>query len=267
MSDQTIIDIKHDTNIYLLGFLWADGYVSDDNISLEIIKNDMDDIKYLFKEIKHSYYERVRTKNGKPFGNRQARIRISHKDSVKFLIDHNYKLKSTIDPYKILSLIPENKQYIWWLGYFDGDGGFYCKSSSHSFTLWGGYNQDYSSVCNLFKKLNVKYTIKKYKRKCGNSSCVTIRKQEDIKKLGNYIYTNNRIGLKRKYNKYLECIASPKPLFFPRKSNVEGIHFSTWTGKWICRLTINKKRKVIGSFGTLDEAIQKLNECKSEVIQ
>jgi len=32
MSDQTIIDIKFDTNIYLLGFLWADGYVSDIDI-------------------------------------------------------------------------------------------------------------------------------------------------------------------------------------------------------------------------------------------
>jgi hypothetical protein len=202
------MDITKDSNIYLLGFFWADGYVSNNNLSLEIVKNDMDDIIYLFDNYNSvKYTERQRYKNGLPFGNVQSRIRVSHKVSVKYLIDNDYKLKSTVDPYKILSLIPDEKKYLWWRGYFDGDGGFYCKTSSHSFTLWGSYNQDYSSVCNLFTSLNIKYTIRKYIRKCGNSSCVTIKKQKDIEKLGIYLYSQNiDIGLKRKYKKYLEDV-------------------------------------------------------------
>ena len=53
----------------------------------------------------------------------------------------------------------------------------------------------------------------------------------------------------------------------PQQSKVEGIHFSIWTGKWICRLTRNKRRKVIGTFLHLDEAIKALNNAKSEHTQ
>jgi hypothetical protein len=235
--------------------------VSKYNFSLEILKSDMDEIRHLFKDYdKLSYSERIRTKNKKQFGKIQACIRISDKESVKFLIENDYKSKSFVDPYKILSIIPDNKKYLWWRGYFDGDAGFYCKSSQHSFTVWGSYNQDYSSACNLFKSLGIKYSVVKYKRDCGMSSCITIKKQKDIKKLGNYLYLNNTaLGLKRKYNKYLECISPPIPLFKSKKSKIKGIHFSKWTGKWICRITVNKKRKVVGTFSSLDKAITALN--------
>lgn len=247
-------NVSQNENVYLLGFLWADGYIDKYyNTRIEITKPDFEYLhplieKYGFK----NFSERQRFKNNKPFGNIQKQFNLSNKNTNAYLRELGYSKKSIISPRMVLNLIPKEKHYLWWRGYFDGDGSFYCNGALHSFTIWGSLNQDWSELYNLFDSLNIySYFKLEYKRKNGKhcSSCVTIKVQSDIEKLGKYLYPNGiDIGFTRKYVKYLECISIPIPLYKKQKSEKRGVYFSIWTGKWICRKVINKRRIVIGSF-------------------
>ena len=263
MSDQKekfLIDTTQDENIYLLGLFWADGYVGKKyDIRLELKSTDFEYIKPLLKIYGFTKFgERRRYKNNKIFGNIQNRFCISNVSLNKQLQQLGYREKSIISPNKVLSLIPENKHYLFWRGFFDGDACFYCKGSSHTFTVWGSIGQDWSEVKSLLSKLNINdFGFKTYRRQNGKhcSSCISVRIQKDIEKLGNYIYKDKlNIGFKRKYKKYIECINPPTPLFEKVNSFKKGVYFSIWTGKWICRKTINHKRIIIGSFNNYNDA-------------
>jgi len=58
---------------------------------------------------------------------------------------------------------------------------------------------------NLFKKLNIKYSINKSISKVGKSSTICIRNKQGCKSFLDYIYNGvetDKIGLTRKYQKY-----------------------------------------------------------------
>lgn len=251
-----LINLSHPINVYLLGFLWADGHVDKKyGIKLEIKTSDFNVIKPLFQYYGFKNFKERYRSNSK---NSQTSFYIGNKSLNIYLQELEYREKSYIAPSRVLNIIPKHNHYLWWRGYFDGDGCFYTKGSNHSFTVWSSINQDWIELYNLFNTLNISsYHTSTYIRKNGThcSSCVKISKQDDILKLGTYIYKDNlNIGLTRKYNKYLECITPPSPLFAKQVSNKPGIHFSIWTGKWICRKTINHKRIIIGSFSNYNDA-------------
>jgi hypothetical protein len=261
MSDQDsfLVDVNNDINVYLLGFLWADGHLEKScAFSLEIRKVDFMCIKHLFPINEHSKYdERQRFKNKIRFGKLQSRYRLSNKTIHKFLLDNDYKCKSTQSPKKILNYIPTNKHYLWWRGFFDGDGCFYSSTSGRSFAVWGSFNQDWSAVITLLSSMNIKYSYIQYTRTSGNSSCIKLTRRDDIKKLGKFLYPNGispLIGFTRKYDKYIECISIQQPRYQYKKSPIKGIHFNVWTGKWICRKTSGGKRIVIGQSSNFKEA-------------
>jgi len=251
---------SQDENIYLLGFLWADGYVEKAyRIGLELRLNDFNQIKPLLKKYGFNHFtSRIRKRHGKLFGNPQGSFNYSNKNLNAFLQSMDYRKKSTVSPSKILSIIPENKKYLWWRGFFEGDGCFYCIGAQRKFTIWGSLKQDWTEVYSLYKQLGIDNPLFFiYKRENGKhcSSCILVSQRNDIQKIGNYIYQNKlEIGLERKYKKYLQCISTPMPRFQKLKSLKKGVYFSIWTGRWIVRKTINHKRLVLGSFSNYQKA-------------
>jgi hypothetical protein len=253
-------------NVYLMGFLWADGYVGKKyDIRIETKASDFDYLQPLLERYGFtSFRTRMRYRDGKPFGSMQKEFCVGDVSLNKTLQDIGYREKSIIAPSKILSVIPPNKRYLWWRGFFDGDGCFYCRGASHVFAVWGSIEQDWTELYSLFNMLGIhSWRFVTYRRKGGRhcSSSVSIGKQEDIKKVGDYIYQDHmHIGFTRKYEKYLMCLKPPSPSFDKQISAKPGVHFSVWNGKWICRKTINHRRVVIGSFADYDDACKAYNK-------
>jgi hypothetical protein len=197
---------------YILGFIWSDGSFNKNkyhnDIRLEIVKKDLDEIRFIFDKVgKWGYYTRKR-KNKKE----TAILKTSNRPLLEYLYSLDFNKKSFVSPDKLIQKIPENLQYYFFRGIIDGDGCFYNGINTMIFSVTSSINQDWNYLENLYKKLNVKYTIrqKNHKNKNGTisqSSIIEVIRIEDIIKIGDYIYADfDEIGLMRKYKKYLSFI-------------------------------------------------------------
>jgi len=204
-------DLKNliDEEIYILGFLWADGYLNGtdikNNLQCEIIYNDFRMIEDIFDKTGDwsRLYRKASIKNGVK---RQKRVclTISDRELIKKFIKFDFDKKSYINPTKILRLIPKNKHYLFYRGYIDGDGCFYITDTATQFILSSSYDQDWKHIEKLFKYLDInKYQIKKTISKNNHKfSKIRISSREAVKKLVEYIYKDTTdICLKRKFEK------------------------------------------------------------------
>jgi len=194
-------------SVYLLGFIWGDGYINktgnSNQIRIECVSEDIEAIKpILDKTGKWSYNKR--TRNNKK---REVTIAsISNKELVSFLIENDYKNKSITTPNKILDRIPNELKKYFMLGWIDADGCFYWneKRRQRQFYLSGSYEQDWSVFETQLNELHIKYNIQRIENKT-KYSCIRITNKLDIQKLGEFIY-DGLIPFKRKYEKYLQII-------------------------------------------------------------
>jgi hypothetical protein len=215
---RVFIDCKTKEVAYVLGFLWADGYLNRNHpylIGLEIVRDDWDTISPVFEATGSWCVSRRKRKNRRP----QVIAKISNKKIAIFLRECGYGEKNKKSACDILKKIPDHLKHYWWRGFFDGDGCFYfrkyCrirngKTSNETIcqmSLAGGLEQDWTFARNLMSFLGIRYKIQrnyqKDGRRKGTSSCIRITNKDGIKKFGKYIYKDfDEIGLKRKYDKW-----------------------------------------------------------------
>ncbi len=201
---------------YILGLLWADGYISKNNptikkrniITLECLYEDMKNFAPIFEKTGVWLYYNRQRENKKMVTTAYTSNPLFH----KFLTDYDYNLKSIVSPNKIISTISTNFISYFLLGVIDGDGCFYFnkKNGLRQFTLTGSFNQDWLAFEKIFYKLNINYKIIRKKNKKSGYSQLRITNRDNISKLGEYVYSNfktDKIGLLRKYRKYLEIIS------------------------------------------------------------
>lgn len=230
-------------SVYILGLLWADGYVNKKTnaISLECVEDDICVFYSIFQQTGNfNLYHRNR-KNRKP----QGIINCSSFNLSTFLKNNDYLNKSILSPMKILSLIPETLKNYFYRGWVDGDGCFYYNKKLHlmEFVMSGQYEQDWSSLISLCEKLEINYKISNIKTKKGHKhSRFLIKKKQDIVKFGNYIYQGKTFGLQRKYDRFL-----------PMKENLE----NRQKKKILC---YDKNNELINEFHTLTSASLWLNK-------
>ncbi len=198
--------MEKDTPIYLLGYLWADGYLNhtgyNRRITISVRSDDGDYLKNLFLETgEWRVYLNPRKGHSSP----QTQIYKQDIELFDFLEKSGYKTKSGSDPKAILKIIPESKRYLFWLGYFDGDGCFYVRKNGKSpvFSVASCYEQDWSSLSKLCDELGIKWKVRKRVLKLGRGSEFLVQRRADIIKIGRFIYGDGRIGLERKKQKYL----------------------------------------------------------------
>lgn len=200
----TFININTKETSYVLGLLWADGYLTKNYISIEANKNDLLELEHILYKIS-IWCKYDRTKRN------VLTYMINNRELCKYLHSFDYSFKSLKSPDKILNIIPEKLKKYFIRGWIDGDGCFYFykKEYIRQFSLSGAYNTDWSYFENLCKNLNIKYNIKRVFNTKTSYSVVRISNKNDIKKLGDLIYDDyliDKMGLYRKYLKYLNCI-------------------------------------------------------------
>jgi len=215
---EPFIDIRTPEVAYILGLLWADGYIDKTNdrqsfrIAIECSSKDLDTLIPTFlRSGKWNINYRTRP-------NRQAQTCISTSNRYlwKFLDENNYSDKSGVSANKILSKIPSHLKHYWFRGIIDGDGSFYYKNSTKQFNCSSSKFQDWGFFTSLFEELEIrKFVIRENVQLTNESSSgiasaysdVRITNQLDIIKLGEYIYQNyeiDSIGLRRKFDTFLK---------------------------------------------------------------
>jgi len=188
---------------YVLGFLWADGFLikTSGNIGIELQIEDFQQVEQTFF-VTYPWSKFLRQReNRKP----QGRFSAKNLTLYKFLFENDYQTKSISSACKILNKLPENLKHYWWRGYFDGDGCIYVnlKNQTYQVSFAGSYDQDWTFAENLLKTLNIKYTISKTIHKSNKSSKVRFTGKSNIKKFYDYIYRDMNFGLMRKFEKFM----------------------------------------------------------------
>lgn len=193
---------------YLLGYFWADGYMSKvtNSINLEIVETDAEKIKDIVLSTGNwKIYKRQR-KNEK--GDLKKPITIFHisdKDFKEFLYKYDFDKKSLSSPDKILEYFSSDLKIFFLRGIIDGDGNVYNnpKVGNYQLTISSGFDQDWNYLSAVFDKLDVKYMIQRVENKKSKYSCIRVTNKIGLKKIYETIYQNSSMlnfGLDRKQN-------------------------------------------------------------------
>lgn len=204
-NDEFNINIEQFINIqkpevgYILGFLWADGYIVRNEIRLEIVKDDLDAIKPILESIGKWTYS-YRNRNG---CKTSGRATTSNKKLKEFLVEHDYDKKSYVSADKILSKIPNDLKHYFFRGLVDGDGCIYVnkKTNEKRISISSSVNQNWFYVENICDEIGVNFNV--YQKIGKHSSSVIEINGIYAKTFCDYIYQDKQFGLHRKYNKYL----------------------------------------------------------------
>jgi hypothetical protein len=191
-------------SVYMLGFIWGDGYIAhlnnNNQIRIECISDDINQLKNTINCTgKWTYNTRTR------FNRREITlVSTSNKELVNFLIENDYKIKSKASPDKICKLIPNDMIKYFILGWIDADGCFYKndKYGTSQLYLSGSFEQDWNFIEKIYESMNIKYRIQRIQGKKSKYSTIRVTNRPDIIKIGEYIY-DDLIPLERKYNKFL----------------------------------------------------------------
>lgn len=195
---QNITDLSSPEYCYLLGLLWADGYIKllprgSKRIALEILASDFDNISSLFQG--WSICPRHR-KNRQPV----VQAVTSNPDLYKFLVSYNYtnRVIGTFLPQKIKPSLRNN----WFLGLFDGDGCFYYNKYLRHIFVSGPKEQDWLFLSEQLDALDIKYQIKTRETKKGHeSSMIRVWGKDSSKNLIKYLYKYDIPCIQRKKDK------------------------------------------------------------------
>jgi hypothetical protein len=193
---EQFLDIIKPEVAYILGYLWADGYIVRNEVRLEIVKDDMDNIKHILETIGTWTYSDRQRKNWKII----SRATTSNKRLVEFLKEHEYDIKSKVSADKILSKIPNDLKHYFFRGLIDGDGCI--TSNSPRLTITSSLEQDWSYLNELCLELNINPNFNYHKGKYSYSN-IQLNGVNAIT-FCDYIYSNKVFGLTRKYANYLE---------------------------------------------------------------
>lgn len=199
-------------SVYILGLLWADGHVRKENktTSISCIESDINEVIPIFLKTGNWM---ISNSIKKYFNNNQVKTqkKISTTTWGLFNILEKYGFlnKSIGCPINLLNIIPYNLKKYWFRGFLDGDGCIRLgKKYGSSIVFSGPYNQNWLFLENLCNELKIaNFLIDRRIVKLGGHSYFTIYRKNDVKILGNFLYSNyDNIGFSRKYKKYLDVI-------------------------------------------------------------
>lgn len=229
---------------YMLGFLWADGYIGRKTfyIRLKIVDNDFRDISKAWLKTAKSWRYAVKH-DGNPNHQPQALVELNHKGVYDMLVKNDYLVKSGTSADKILAHIPENLHHYWWRGYFDGDGGFTSHKKTYRVTLSSVYNQDWSFLERLADKIGLIYSMSIRSTGSSRNSTIRIENEANIRRFMNYIYQGEIFGLKRKRDAY-EAFKTYKASARPGKTSVyRGVSWISDKCRWMMQIYKGKHHR------------------------
>lgn len=195
--------INTEEKAYWLGFMYADGYITQDYVGIALSTEDIDHL-YKFKTALNSNHN-IKTYEG---STTYARLIIkSEKMKNDLIINGCVYNKSLILKFPDSRILPKEliKHFI--RGYFDGDGSLVLSKGSNNFKICGTM-EFLKEVINCFNTYIPEYRFneKLYKRKKDNKNNYYISYGGRLKTytVMRWLYENSTIYLERKYKRYLK---------------------------------------------------------------
>lgn len=189
-------NINTQNKAYFLGFIFADGSVGNNTVSVTIHEKDRAVLDFMIKELDSNL--EVQSVKDKP----HVRINICSKHMVSSLEKLGCKENKTKD----LHFPKLNEEYIWHFvrGFMDGDGCISVRKRNNrqyiSLSFVGTYDM-MNALRGLFEISNDLYLHR-------NAYHLHIGKKKDAIRLLQNIYCNAEFYLLRKYEKYTEYLNS-----------------------------------------------------------
>lgn len=186
---------------YVLGFLWADGWLQNRNnipsrINIEITEEDSLDVEDIFNSIGVFKFKLSRQRL-----NRKNQVTFAYSDInfIDFLIDNDYQDRKNKGFSKILSNFTDISIKYFIKGLFDGDGCFYYlpRNCSKQISLSSCLEQNYNGVQELLNNLEIKYTIQKVE-KINSYSVLRMSSDNSCRKFIEFLGGSIYMGLNRK---------------------------------------------------------------------
>ena len=200
VNERFFDEIGTEAQAYWLGFLTADGYVTDRHVRVRLQGEDKEHLRKFAEalESSHPIFE------GMNQGHHYAEFIIGSKHMVSALarlgLTRNKSLTIQQALYVPLPLLSH-----YWRGIFDGDGSLFAhtrpdrKSERWDLSLVGNKFIVPSFATFIYQELGIKGTL----RVVGNSHSVTYIGITSPQKISCLLYQNATIYLERKYHQYL----------------------------------------------------------------
>lgn len=204
------IDNEH--KAYWLGFLYADGCISESKrkdyikaltMELTLCSEDKHHLEKLNNDLESNYKISDRVIKNKYFANR---LSISNTNFCKHLINKGcVQRKSLILTFPTSKIIPNYLIHHFIRGYFDGDGCIHINNDKHRCSVSFVGTKDFLFKIQKILNKNIGLTMTKLNQKSGQEAFqVQWGGKNNIKKFYNYLYKDATIWLDRKYNKFQE---------------------------------------------------------------
>jgi hypothetical protein len=248
---------NNDLEAYLLGFIYADGYITSKRngkyyilgISLSI--KDID----ILKDIAKIFNKEIKIKENKCNNKKYlyCQLLICDVNFVSKMISMGiYPQKTYNSDSSIFDKIPENYKYAFIRGYFDGDGTVFKKRKNY---YCFGFVSHQKSILEKISKYFLQHKLmSQYTniRKDGSNFRLIISGNNSCCKFRDHIYKNSEIFLKRKR----DMLAQIKKITYKQTNPYIGVFFYKKNQKWAASIYIDKnnRRKHIGLFNTPQEA-------------
>jgi hypothetical protein len=265
-DDNYFRNINTEAKAYLLGFIAADGYVSNKpsnkSLQISISNEDREILEFAKKEFK---YDGNIEERWIGLNSRCIRIRIYGEKFVNNIIKYGFDNTKT---YRFHLPILEKKFYKHFIrGYFDGDGCIYFSkrkfSNKYRYAITIVGTENFCNELDDFINKNLEITFTKIIHiTLQNTKIITLRSERifDIKKFLNYIYKNSSIFLTRKWKKYQELLKIHDEHNQERRKQFTPQQIRTIRNRLKNKETI---RSIAKDFGVTHGAIQGIKTGKS----
>lgn len=214
--DENYFDcIDTESKAYILGFIYADGFVGDEKFNnIVIAVNDLEILEFIAKEFKFTGNIR-KTKKG---GFENSKCGYSLNFSSKIMASRLREIGLYPNKSLTIDTLPQiDKKLVrhFIRGYFDGDGSIVLShNTSYYKAIDGVIKYIYPSYCfmilgtkgfleEIIKEAEFNYA-KIHNTKSEKIKCIKINAKKEFNNIFKYLYDNSTIKLQRKYNKWNE---------------------------------------------------------------
>lgn len=197
--------IDTEEKAYWLGFLYADGCITDETVTLELQKEDYIHLEKFKQALKTSATKEIKY----PKNRNSCLLYFNSTEMVKDLTKLGCcKNKTFTILFPSNNCVPDYLIHHFMRGYFDGDGCIYTRKNKkgvNTFSVIGNCNFINKYKETLFKGIGKKNDCKN-RIFDNNITAFSLGGNKQICKIYNFLYKNANIFLERKYNKFKEII-------------------------------------------------------------
>lgn len=204
LNENYFENIDSNNKAYVLGFIYADGSVSDYYLSIGLSAKDVEILYFIKNEL--NYGGKIYNHNNKTNDREYKIFSVSSKKIVNDLIKLGVIKNKT---YLSKELPIYNKKYVgaFLRGFFDGDGSIYCNHNRGLFEYTVAFSGNLSvltQVKSILMDFNISSCKIRHRHNNDESCMLEIKGNINIEKFYVLLYGNAEFYLKRKKERFDE---------------------------------------------------------------